>query len=168
MTGSISAIGNSSSGSISNNSGSTKLTEETKKKLQALGIDTSNIKTEAEGQAALKEAMAKQAAANHHHDPSKSMSEKTIEDQAKSLASQMGVSVGNNDTLDVILSNISNKIDELQSSAGNDQTKLADLNNYKAKFATLSDEFSQLTVSRSMINNSLQGMANYNRASLGL
>ena len=54
MVNSISSIGSFYVNSISSNSN--QISEETRKKLEALGIDTSNIKTEAEAKAKIEEA----------------------------------------------------------------------------------------------------------------
>lgn len=166
MSNSINAI-SSSSISNSGSSSSTALSEETKAKLQALGIDTKDIKTEAKGQEELKEAKEKQSA-QKAAPAKKDNSEKTMKTEAQDLASQVNVPVGNNDTMDTILSNISTKLDELKSSAGTDPTKLADVDNYQKQFASISSEYSQMQVSKAMISNSLQGLAAYNKAALGL
>lgn len=85
----ISSIGSANFSSAStlgvNNSGM-KLTSLTKKKLEALGIDTTKIKTEAEGQKLLKEA---EAVAKSAH--SKENKKDDQVDQVKSMSAMSGL-----------------------------------------------------------------------------
>lgn len=165
MTDAISAI-SSSSVSTSTSSSSATLTDATKKKLEALGIDTTNIKTEADGQEKLKEAQAAQAAAQQQGKPQGTNPMETIQDGAKSLAASMGVAVGSKDDIDTIFSNLSTKITELQASAGDDQTKKSEVDGYQLQYDTLYREYSQAMAAKNMTGAS--ALANYNKAALGL
>lgn len=158
----VSSMGGASSASISSGASSSKISEDTKKKLRALGLDPSRYTSEAEAQAAIQEAMSKQIAQK----PNGADGFKQIEEEAKALAAQMGVSVGNNDKLDDIMSSISSKIDELKSSAGSDENKLAQVNDYSAKFSAISNELTQLQAAKNMTGATALG--NYNKAALGL
>lgn len=163
MTDAISSISSNASSSLSASSSSSgKLTDETKKKLEALGIDTANVKTEAEGQAKLKEAHAAQA----HQKPKGASPMASIEDGAKALASEMGVSVGSKDKLTDIFDNITAKLSELKASAGDDENKKAEVSNYENQYNTLYNEYSQMAAARNMTGAS--ALANYNKAALGL
>lgn len=165
MTSSISAISGSLVGTSSSGS-STALTDVTKKKLEALGIDTTNIKTESDGQAKLQEAQAAQAAAQHQGKHHGTNPMESIEDGAKSLAAQMDIAVGTKDDIGTVFSNISTKIEELQASAGDDQTKKSEVDGYQKQYDTLYREYSQAMAAKKMTGAS--ALANYNKAALGL
>lgn|SRR5574344_783714 len=165
MTDSISAV-SANSVSKSSSSSSTALTDATKKKLEALGINTTDIKTESDGQEKLKEAQAAQNAQNAK--PAQQAQSNTVETEAKDLASQMGVVVGNNDDLATILDSISAQISNVQASAGTDETKKSEADNYQIQYNTIYQEYQQQEASKSMLTGSLDGMAAYNKAALGL
>ena len=162
---------NSNNFSVSSSS-SQKLTEETKSKLQALGLDPSKYTTEAQGQKALTEAQAAQnsqaaqAGAQHQHAPHGG--ESSIKAEVQALAAQIGIPVGSKDKISDILANVSEKISELKASAGNDPTKLAQVNSYQSQYTAISGEIAQKQSSESKLTGSLQGLANYNKIALGL
>jgi len=158
----ISAVNNAPSSQVSS-SNLSKISEETKKKLIELGLDPSKYTTEAQAQAALIQTQATKSPAPQKPDNSDM---NTIETKIKDLASLIGVSVGNSDKITDILSNISNKIGELQSSAGTDATKLAEINNYQTQFTDISSELAKAQSSKNMTGAS--ALANYNKAALGL
>lgn len=142
----------------------TALTSATKAKLEALGIDTTNIKTEADGQSAL--IAAQQTQKKAHANKSGNSSEQEIKTESKELASQVGVPVAEDDTTDTIISNVSEKISELQASAGDDEAKLAEVNQYQTQLETISSEYSQMQASHAQLSNSLEGLARYNKTSM--
>ncbi len=164
------AISSVSSSSVASSSSSTsKLSESTKKKLEALGLDPTKYTSEAAAQAAITSAQkAQQAqqtqAQGQPQDDSSSID--TIETNVKSLAANMGLSVGNDDEIDDIFDNISNKISELQSAAGTDETKKAELSSFQSQYSALSSEYAQAMATKNMTGAS--ALASYNKASLGL
>lgn len=168
MTDSISSLSSASSASnsSSSNANSTKLTSATKSKLEALGVDTTNITTEAEGQIALKSAQAKQKAAQHSQ--ASNSSEDSIKSEAKSLASSIGVSVADNDSTDTILSNIASKLTEMKADAGEDETKLAEVQQYEQQYEAISGNYTAMQASQAQLAASMNGLATYNKAELGL
>jgi hypothetical protein len=160
MTSAISSVGGASSAGGA--SGASALSEDTKKKLKALGLDPTKYATEADAQLAIQETTSKQTAQK----PAGADNFKTVEEEAQALASEMGLPVGNNDKIDDIMDGISAKIEELQSSAGSDPTKLSQLNDYNNKYTTISNELAQLQAAKNMTGATALG--NYNKASLGL
>ena len=171
MSDSISAISSASAGGVKSSGSSTALTDATKKKLEAMGIDTSKIKTETDGQTKLKEAQASQgsASAQGKHQPPQGASQmKSIEEEATALAGKMNVDVKKGDKIDDILSNISQKITGLQASAGTDESKKSEVGNYQSEYNKISTEYQSLKTAQSMLSNSLNGLANYNKAAFGL
>lgn len=165
----INAIGNNfSSYGVSS---STALSEETKKKLEALGIDTSKIKSEAEGLQKLKEAQASQGASQAQgaaqaqgQKPQESSTQQEVEEQTQNLASKMGISVDRKDSMDTTLKNISAKIEELKADASSNPTKMAEVNSYESEYNDIARKYTK----QSMLSNSLSGLANYNKIALGL
>lgn len=158
----VSSVSGAGSSSSSSGASSSKLSEDTKKKLKALGLDPSQYTSEAEAQAAIQEAMAKQTGQK----PNGADGFKQVEEEAKTLAAQMGISVGNNDKLNDIMDAISSKIGELQASAGSDESKLAQVTDYSNKFSAISSELAQLQAAHNMTGATALG--NYNKAALGL
>ena len=161
---SISSVSSAIAVSSTSSSSAAKLTTATKAKLEALGISTTNITTEAEGQIALKIAQTK-AEATKSKPPEKQ--DESIKTEAKTLASQVGASVSDSDSTDEILNKISSKISELKASAGDDQTKLAEIENYQASLDKLSETYASMP-SQAKLDNSMSNLANYNKVSLGL
>lgn len=144
-------------------SNSTKLTPATKAKLEALGVDTTNIKTEAEGQRILKIVEAKQEEVQKTHISKGVSSATSIRAEATQLASEVGVSVSNDDKIDNILSKISDKINELRINIGNDQSKLAQINKYQSQLEAISSEFSNMQTSKIQLSNGMNALASYNK-----
>ena len=171
---SVNAIGsvNSASGTSSLSS-STALTETTKKKLEELGIDTSKIKTEAEGQQKLKEAQAAQGsqsaqtAQGQQQQNGASSQIDTIKIKAIELASQLGISASDKDKIEDILSTISTKLLEMTVQAGKDPQKLKELKQYESQFEIIAGEYLNLQVqkqaSQGQLTGSLDNLAMYNK-----
>ena len=168
MTDAISSVSsNSAASSSSNSSSAAKISDETKKKLEALGLDPSKYTSEAAAQAAITEAQQAQQAQQAQAQPKNSgTSMETIEDSVKNLASKMGVPVGNNDKVDDILGNLSDKISELKTSAGTDETKKTEATAYDNEYFTLNAEYTQATAAQNMTG--ATAVAVYNKAALGL
>lgn len=161
---SIDAVSSVSTSSLSSTSSSSSaLSDDTKKKLEALGLDPTKYTTEAQAQAAITAAQEKQAQQSQQGG---SNSYESIKTEVNSLASTMGIEVGSNDKLEDILDKISTQITTLQASAGTDATKLADVNNYQAQYTTITSELSKIEAAKNMTGAS--ALANYNKAALGL
>jgi len=166
---SISALTSASSVSTASSSSTTKLSAATKSKLEAMGIDTTNITTEVQGQTALKAAeLKKEAAAQKAGGAQGNSSEASIKADAKSLASQVGASVADDDSIDDIMSKISSKIRELRASAGTDESKLAEIEGYQTQLDSISSTYSAMQTSQAQLSSSMSGLASYNKASLNL
>jgi len=170
---SVNAISSISSASATSSSSSTVLTDTTKKKLEALGIDASKIKTETEGLQKLKEAEAQQAAQaaqsaqGQQQQNGASSQTDAIKTQATSLASQLGISVSDKDTVEDILENIGTKLSAMSVQAANDPQKMQELKGYESQFASISSEYvniqTQQQQSQSQISGSLDSLATYNK-----
>lgn len=153
---------NSVNGSNSNNetnSSLSVLSEDTIKKLEALGLDPTKYTSEEQAEEAIAAAQQPQQTPQ-----TGSNSYDTIKTEVDDLASQMGIDIGNKDTLDDILDKISTQITTLQADAGTDQTKLQDANNYQNEYTTISNELSQLEAAQNMTG--ATALASYNKASI--
>lgn len=161
--GAVSSVSTANSASSTLGASSSKLSEDTKKKLKELGLDPSQYSSEAEAQAAI--ASKKQQQISGAKKPGGG-DFKRIEEEAQSLVAEMGISVGSNDKINDIMGKISDKISELESSAGTDKTKLAQVNDFSNKYSAIVNELAQLQAAKNMTGATALG--NYNKASLGL
>ncbi len=153
MSGLINSIGSgaSSSASASSNLSSVqKLTDDTKSKLQALGVDTSTITSEAQGQIALLQAQQQQQAqgGEKHHGGAGKAEMDSLKSEATSLASKLGISVSADEKLSDIMAAIGPAVDAKVSAAGSDQTKIAEAQELQAEFSTISSSLSTMEAQR--------------------
>ena len=147
-----------------------KLSEETKRKLQALGIDVTNVTSEAQAQMLITAAQSRQQVQktdNSNKDTTCS-SELELITKAKTLAKKMGVSVSQNSTMSEILTSLSNKISTLTAQAGNNQTKTNEIQQFRTELTSLQNEYSTLTQSQNSIFSAMNMSANLNKFLLGL
>lgn len=176
---SVNAIGSSiSSASGVSSSSSTAITDATKKKLEALGIDTSKIKTEAEGQQKLKEAQASQASqasqaaqgpqSKQQQSAASQMEE--ITDQVTTLAAEVGVTISSNDQLSDVMNSISARISEMTVQAGQDTQKLQIVSLYQNELSAISGEYQSFQAqqqatqsSQSQLAGGMDSLASYNK-----
>ena len=160
--GSINAASSTSSASASAASTTApKLTDDTKQKLQALGIDTSGITSEAQGQIALLQAQQLQAQKGQHGEKSHSGGRKAEMDamklQATELANKAGVSVSADEKLSDIMAAIEPAISAKVSAAGNDQSKLAEVQELETEYGSISASLSEMQAQHSQGAQSAQG-----------
>lgn len=169
---SINAInGMNSANSVSaSGSSAAPLSEATKKKLEALGIDTTKIKTENEGQLKLKEAQSGQAshAVKQRQQKSNGGSEtQALTEQAKALAAQVGVSISSKDELPDILVKISDKLSDMVVQSAKDPQKLQQIKQYESQFASIAGEFLNLEAKiqekQTKLTGSMDSLASYNK-----
>ena len=147
-----------------------KLSEETKRKLQALGIDVTNVTSEAQAQMLITAAQSRQQVQktdNSNKDTTCS-SELELITKAKTLANKMGVSVSQNSTMSEILTSLSNKISTLTAQAENNQTKTNEIQQFRTELTSLQNEYSTLIQSQNSIFSVMNMSANLNKFMLGL
>ncbi len=147
---------------------SNALTEATKRKLEALGVDTSNILTESEGQLRLQEALAKLAIAEAQNLQYKCAGNPnvSIEDKAKDLATSIGIETGNQDKIEFILRKISEALMGVMIAAGKDESKLNKYEDYKNQYDDICSQYAQATASENMTGATAMGY--YNKMLFGL
>lgn len=167
MTNSINSISIAGAASTaSSSSAAQKLTDETKNKLQALGVDTTNITTETQGQIALLQAQQAKGEKSGHGGAGKEEMQ-SLKAEATSLAEKLGVSVTSDEKLSEIMDAIGPALDAKISAAGNDEAKIAETQSLQDEFAaissTLSDMQAQKQAAHAQITGSLAGMAQDNK-----
>lgn len=171
MSNQISSISSSSttsttsSSSSSSSSSASKLTEETKRKLEALGVDTTNITTETQGQIALLQAQQQQAQQNPEGGNKAEM--ESIKSQATALAGKLGVSVSSDEKVPDIMSAIGSALNAKVSAAGNDQAKIAEVQELQAEYDSISSSLSNMQTQQAQraqaISSNLTNLANQNK-----
>lgn len=173
MVSSISSITSAISPISTAASSSTKLSDETKKKLESLGVDTTNIKTETEGLALLSQIQAAQQAqqAQQSQQPQgadSSMAQmENIKAQISSLASKVGVALSPNGNVDDNMTAISNAISAMKVQSTNNIDKVSKADEYQAQYDAISSSLavleSQKSSSQEQITGSMSALANYNK-----
>ena len=179
MSTQIGSIGKSSASSAASSSSTTapKLTDDTKQKLEALGVDTTTITSEAQGQIALLQAQQQQSqqgeSGEKHHSGSGKAEMEALKSQATELASKVGVTVSSDEKLPDIMAAIGPALEAKVSAAGNDQTKLAEVQELQTEYSSISSSISnmqaqhaqsaQASQSSQAINSSLNNMATQNK-----
>lgn len=142
-----------------------KLTAATKAKLEALGVDTSTIKTEAEGRMKLQQVLTEKS---HGAEKSKKVHkngpEEEIMAKVKKLADDMNVSYSDNDTVDDILNRITTKVEELMANAGDDNKKKSEAIDFGGRL----NELKEMQQSQVDLSGTMNMTANMNIAFHGL
>ena len=168
MDNSINSISSmSSNASFSLSSSSQRLTDATKKELEALGLDTASIKTEAQGQALLKTAK-DQMAQKAQPSGTEQVSESKMRSEIMALASQLGVSASKLDDIDSILKSIKTKLEKMKAESVSDVDKTANVSAYQAQYDSLEKENESVSKSQSMLSSSMNNMAMMNKILLKL
>lgn len=148
----------------------------TKAKMQALGISSVGVTTEAEAQSLIAAKKAKSSNSTEKFEVSKPDSstsqDESIKTEAKSLAAQVGATISSDDDVSTILSKISSAISNMKSQAGNDPQKLQQIAQYQAQYDSISSTYTSMQVQQqsaaAQISSSLDSLAMYNKTSLNL
>jgi len=168
MDNSINSISSmSSNASFSLSSSSQRLTDATKKELEALGLDTSSIITEAQGQALLKTTK-DQTTQKAQPSGAEQTSESKMRSEVMALASQLGVSASKIDDIDSILKSIKTKLEKMKAESVSDVDKTANVSAYQAQYDSLEKENESVSKSQSMLSSSMNNMAMMNKILLKL
>ncbi len=160
----------SSFGYIGNGSGC-QLSEETKRKLKALGIDPSTVTSESQAKILIANAEQKQKSVNNtQKTDSKTIcsSESEILSKAKQLAQKLGVNISSEKSVDEILAGLYEKVSTMISSEEPQSQDPKDLQNIQAEIDALRNEYSSVKQSQNSIYTMLNMTANINKYMLGL
>ena len=164
---SISSVSNMQTAAISSYKTETELSSSTKLKLEALGIDPSTVTSEAQAQTLIAQA----EAAKHQNNAGQQQqggnsSEQELLSEAKNLASQVGVTVSYNDSLDTIIDNISKEIQVMLNS--DDKSKMAIAQGFQTQLASISGRAESIQSTQQNIFNAMDMISVSNKYALGL
>ena len=163
---SISSINSLQAGAISTYK-TEELSSTTKLKLEALGIDPSTVTTEAQAQTLIAQAeAAKQQNNAGQQQQGGNSSEQELLSEAKNLATEVGVTVSSNDSLDDIVDNISKEIQVMLNSG--DQSKISSAQRYQAQLASISGRAEAIQSTQQNIFNAMDMISVSNKYALGL
>lgn len=163
---SISSINSLQAGAISTYK-TEELSSTTKLKLEALGIDPSTVTTEAQAQTLIAQAeAAKQQNNARQQQQGGNSSEQELLSEAKNLATEVGVTVSSNDSLDDIVDNISKEIQVMLNSG--DQSKISSAQSYQAQLASISGRAEAIQSTQQNIFNAMDMISVSNKYALGL
>ena len=163
---SISSINSLQAGAISTYK-TEELNSTTKLKLEALGIDPSTVTTEAQAQTLIAQAeAAKQQNNAGQQQQGGNSSEQELLSEAKNLATEVGVTVSSNDSLDDIVDNISKEIQVMLNSG--DQSKISSAQSYQAQLASISGRAEAIQSTQQNIFNAMDMISVSNKYALGL
>lgn len=164
---SISSVSNMQTAVISSYKTETELSSSTKLKLEALGIEPSTVTSEAQAQTLIAQA----EAAKHQNNAGQQQqggnsSEQELLSEAKNLASQVGVTVSSNDSLDTIIDNISKEIQVMLNSG--DKSKMATAQGFQTQLASISGRAESIQSTQQNIFNAMDMISVSNKYALGL
>ena len=144
--------------------GSNAITEQTRKKLEALGIDPKTVKSEKEAQEKIKEAESAQANASVNQPDSKQnhSMQKVILD-AKDLAQNLGVSYSEQMPVKDLLDNIKHKIDKANKAVEGDENNKEIIAGYQQDYDKIYSNYMSAQSSSDKFMNNLSMLATYNK-----
>ena len=134
----------------------------TKMRLEALGIDPSNITSEAQAQIIIAQVEAAQNQNNSGRE--KNSSREELFSEAKALAQAVGVSVSSRDSLENILRNIENALNIM----AQDESQNSKVKEYKSKLSNIAQRANIAISIQQNIFNEMNMISISNRLILGL
>lgn len=144
-----------------------QLSEETKRKLRALGVEPSTVTSEFQAKALIEKLEGKLQQVHKAGNSSSAQricsGEAEIISRAKALAHQVGVEVSSADSLSDIFSKIASKINKIPDGGG-DKNK----NSLKAELSQLESDYSSIKSSQDSMFSTMSQTANLNKYFLGL
>lgn len=149
-----------------------QLSEETKAKLIALGIDPSSVSSEAEAQALISqvEAMSKtdKARPKTNNLPTTPSSEQELMTKARELAEKVGVQLSQTDTLDDMCKKISEKLEKLAGNYASDTPKMNVIKGYSEELAQIDAGYQKIQNNHQSIFAAMNMLSMSNKFALGL
>jgi hypothetical protein len=144
------------------------LSEETKRKLLALGIDPSTVTSEAQAKKLIEKAQSNSSIKETTKTENKTVctSESEILTKAKNLAQKMGIKLSKNMTIDEILQSISDKISQMLNAEDKETQEIA--KSYKQELSQISEEYTPVKQNQNSMYAMLTQSANINKFLLGL
>lgn len=168
MTTSISSVNAGSTAASEVATKKSSLSNETKAKLEALGITATDGMTESEAKAKIAEAEAEKNSQNQNNQQQGNSSESEILSEAKALASSVGVSVASDADVTEILDDIGAELEEMLEDAENNPAILSQLSSYLSQLTNLDDRYESLQNSQSSMYSAMNMISTNNKIALGL
>ncbi len=146
-----------------------ELSSATKAQLEALGIDPSTVSSEAQAQALIANAQSasfqSMISSNEEQEQTSSTEDMYLQ-EAKALASTVGATYDSDDSLEDILSSISDRLNQMMNAAGMNPSQMQMIQMYQTQLEQISSGYSQAQASS--LYSSMDLMSNNNKYSLGL
>lgn len=167
MTTSISGVNAGSvSASSSSNQKTSSLSEETKRKLEALGITVTDNMTESQAASLINSAQQKEN--DNSQNGQRQDSQSDVRADAKSLAQSMGISVSEDADADEILNDIGEQIEVMLEGAEKNPSILSTISSYLSELTNLDDRYETLQSQQQAVFAALDTVSNNNKLALGL
>ena len=144
------------------------LSESTKRQLEALGIPVTDGMTEAQAQTKIQEAQRQEAAQNGEQETGQNLSETEVLADAKSLASRVGVSYDDDETVDEILSKVSDELDAMIEEAGENPQQINTILEYYRELKSLDDQYDNIQPAQNSLYAAINMVSTNNKIALGL
>lgn len=141
-----------------------ELSNSTKQKLEALGIDPSNVTSEAQALSLIARAEASQQQQNSGQQQGGNSSEQQLITEAKELATSVGANISGRDDLEDIISKISEKIQIM----AEDPSKAKEAAAYQSQLASISARADSIESTQNNIFNAMNMISVSNKYALGL
>jgi len=147
-----------------------QLSEETKQKLQALGIDPSTVTSETQAQALIAAAQQKIQQTNNDSSSKNTCctSECELIARAKNLASKIGVQTSSNDSLTSLIDKITSKLTSLETQTAVDDKNKSEIQKYKSELTTIKNEYAEVNTNQNSLITAMTLTANLNKFLLGI
>lgn len=168
MTTSISSVNAGSTAASEVATKKSSLSNETKAKLEALGITATDDMTESEAKAKITQAEAEKNSQNQNNQQQGNSSESEILSEAKALASSVGVSVASDADVTDILDDIGAELEEMLEDAENNPGILSQLSSYLSQLTSLDDRYETLQSSQASMYSAMNMISTNNKIALGL
>lgn len=162
---SVDAISSLIIGKTSSYSKKSGLSQETIRKLSALGIDISSVSSESDAKKIIEEEEAKKSSDTDNESENKqnTSDEEALLNDIKNLARKLGISINQNDKIDNIFDEISSNIDEMKNNSYN-----SNLNVFISEFDLLKTQFKNMYSGDSSLLSAMDMLSKTNRASFNL
>lgn len=168
MTTSINSVNAGSSAATETIKKKSNLSDNTKKELEALGINATDDMSEAEAQSKISKAKQEKQSGNQNTKGNENHSEFEVKSDAKNLASKLGLCVSDDADVEDILNDIGYEIEDMLSQAEKNPSILSTISQYLSELVDLDEQYENITTLQRDYNNAMNMIATNNKISLGL
>lgn len=143
---------------------STILSNTTRLKLKDLGVDTDDIKTEEEGQAALKEAeeLLESEKAEAERVEKQKKADENLHYRLRKLAREIGIPLNEYESVSKMIEKMTRKVKELRADSQDDSVNLR-VNKQKNEYQDILNRYLQSQKQEQMLDDNLKTIAYYNK-----